>query len=59
MLSPADDAFATRLAETVPGLRIGAPEPRHLEEPRGRYHGLGGLLVRPRSEEHTSELQSR
>ncbi|KEP69029.1 2-hydroxyacid dehydrogenase [Thioclava dalianensis] len=56
MLSPADDAFATRLAEAVPGLRIGAPEPRHLEEPRGRYHGLGGLLVRPRSTQEVAAI---
>ncbi|MCV2877385.1 FAD-binding oxidoreductase [Sedimentimonas flavescens] len=47
MLNAADDAFAERLAQAVPGLWIGAPEPRYLEEPRGRWLGQGGLLVKP------------
>jgi len=49
MLNPADQAFAAQLAQAVPELRIDAPEPRYLQEPRGRHNGHGGLLVRPQS----------
>ena len=49
MLTPADQAFAAQLTQAVPDLRIDAPEPRYLQEPRGRYRGNGGLLLRPQN----------
>ena len=39
MLNPCDPAFVARLEALVPPGRIIAPEPRHLEEPRGRWQG--------------------
>ncbi len=47
MLNPADAAFAERLSSEVSGLWVGRPEPRHLEEPRGRWSGQGEVLVKP------------
>lgn len=49
MLTSADQAFAARLTQAVPGIRVETPEPRYLQEPRGRHHGHAGLLVRPHS----------
>ncbi|MDR5654130.1 FAD-binding oxidoreductase [Ruixingdingia sedimenti] len=49
MLHPADPAFAALLAARLPPGRVRTPEPRHLEEPRGRWHGQGGCLALPRS----------
>ena len=49
MLNPADAAFAATLAALLPEGTVRAPEPRHLEEPRGRWRGQGGVLVLPRS----------
>ncbi|MFP4327462.1 MAG: FAD-binding oxidoreductase [Paracoccaceae bacterium] len=46
-LAPADARFAERLAADLPARALGLPEPRHLEEPRGRWAGQAGLLVRP------------
>ncbi|MCL7463672.1 FAD-binding oxidoreductase [Phaeovulum sp. NW3] len=48
MLKPATEEFARALEAEVAGLRAERPEPRHLEEPRGRFTGRGGVLVRPR-----------
>ncbi len=50
-LTPADDAFAARLRDTLPADTFRAPEPRYLEEPRGRWAGQCGLLALPRSVE--------
>ena len=54
MLNPADAVFAARLAALLPEGGVRAPEPRYLEEPRGRWTGQGGVLVLPRS---TDEVQ--
>ncbi|MBD3786919.1 MAG: hydroxyacid dehydrogenase, partial [Sphingomonadales bacterium] len=43
---PADQAVAERLRAEVPGLWVGAAEPRHLEEPRGRWRGQG-IVAKP------------
>ncbi|GAB4389183.1 FAD-binding oxidoreductase [Albidovulum sp.] len=48
-LQPADQAFARRLAGLLPEGTVGAAEPRHLEEPRGRQVTPAALLARPRS----------
>ena len=49
MLNPCDTAFVTRLARDLPEGTLSAPDPRHLEEPRGRWTGQAGVLARPRS----------
>jgi FAD/FMN-containing dehydrogenase len=41
MLNPADPAFLDRLAARLPAGTLRAPEPRHLQEPRARWHGQG------------------
>ena len=48
-LNPADADFADRLLQAGLGDALAEAEPRHLEEPRGRYRGQSGLLARPRS----------
>lgn len=49
MLNPCDPAFVAHLASLVPDGTLSAPEPRHLEEPRGRWTGTAGVLARPRT----------
>ncbi len=56
MLNPADDSFAATLAARLPEDVLGRPEPRHLDEPRGRWRGAGGLLARPRNTEQVAEI---
>ena len=47
MLNPADPSFLTRLDEALPAGTLRAPEPRYLEEPRGRWHGIAGAVACP------------
>lgn len=49
MLTPCDPAFVARLSGLVPEGTLSSPEPRHLEEPRGRWQGQAGVLARPRT----------
>ncbi|WP_137110923.1 FAD-binding oxidoreductase [Rhodobacter sp. SY28-1] len=49
MLNPCDTDFVTRLAGDLPEGTLSSPEPRHLEEPRGRWTGQAGVLARPRT----------
>lgn len=49
MLNPCDPAFVAKLAAVVPDGTLSAPEPRHLEEPRGRWTGTAGIVARPRT----------
>ena len=49
MLNPCDPAFVARLSALVPEGTLSLPEPRHLEEPRGRWVGQAGVLARPRT----------
>lgn len=49
MLNPCDPAFVERLAAELPEAILSVPEPRHLEEPRGRWRGQAGVLARPRT----------
>jgi FAD/FMN-containing dehydrogenase len=49
MLNPCDPAFVARLSALVPEGALSTPEPRHLEEPRGRWVGQAGVLARPRA----------
>ncbi|MDO9525497.1 MAG: FAD-binding oxidoreductase [Gemmobacter sp.] len=49
MLNPADPVFVQSLADILPKGVLRAPEPRHLEEPRGRWNGQAGILALPRT----------
>ena len=49
MLNPADPAFLSDLAARLPAGTLRAPEPRDLEEPRGRWQGRAGAVARPRN----------
>jgi FAD/FMN-containing dehydrogenase len=53
---PADANFAAKLRAAAPDLWLGPPEPRHLEEPRGRFRGAGGLLAKPASTAEVSTI---
>jgi len=49
MLNPCDAALVATLAAALPAGTLSPPDPRHLEEPRGRWHGQAGILARPHS----------
>lgn len=54
MLNPASDQFHQSLAARLPKDAFREVTQNYLEEPRGRYHGSGGLLVAPGSTEEVS-----
>ncbi len=54
--APADETFLKRLARVVPAEILQPAEPRYLQEPRGRFHGAGGLLARPRNVQDVAEI---
>ena len=54
MLNPADPAFVEALRGQLPEGALHAPEPRYLEEPRGRWQGLAGVVALPRSVEEVA-----
>ncbi|MFM7443486.1 MAG: FAD-binding oxidoreductase, partial [Tabrizicola sp.] len=56
MLNPCDPAFVARLSGLVPEGTLSAPEPRHLEEPRGRWVGQAGVVARPRTTAEVAAL---
>ena len=56
MLNPADPAFLTTLAALLPPGTLRAPEPRYLEEPRGKWHGHAGAVVCPASVEEVAVI---
>jgi FAD/FMN-containing dehydrogenase len=49
MLNPADEAFVSHLASVLPEGSLRLPDAGHLEEPRGRWQGMGGVLALPRN----------
>ena len=49
MLNPADPAFVEMLRGLLPDGALHAPEPRYLEEPRGRWQGLAAVVALPRT----------
>lgn len=53
-LKPADPAFVQSLADQLPEGRIREPEPRHLEEPRGRVEGRASAVAFPRDAQEVS-----
>ena len=56
MLNPCDPDFVSRLAGGLPEGTLSAPEPRHLEEPRGRWQGQAGVVARPRTVAEVAEI---
>ncbi|MCF6431361.1 FAD-binding oxidoreductase [Leisingera sp. MMG026] len=56
MLNSADTAFANHLSNLLPEGVLRPPEPRYLEEPRGRYQGQAGVLALPQTVEQVSRL---
>ncbi|MCP5086533.1 MAG: FAD-binding oxidoreductase [Rhodobacteraceae bacterium] len=56
MLNPADQAFATALAETLPDGVVGPVAPSYLEDPRGLFRGIGQVLARPGTTAEVSRI---
>jgi FAD/FMN-containing dehydrogenase len=48
-LKPADAAVLERLGAALGPSGVVPPEPRYLEEPRGRFHGRAAAILRPAS----------
>ena len=55
-LHPAEGRFARHLAALLPEAVFRSLEPRYLQEPRGAFHGRGGLLVAPESTEQVATI---
>ncbi len=55
-LNPADAAFEARLRAALPERCFRPLTPEFLEEPRGRFHGAGGLLLAPGSAEEVATI---
>ncbi|MDW3183740.1 FAD-binding oxidoreductase [Roseobacter sp.] len=53
-LNSVDSDFEELLRGALPDDTVRTSEPRHLEEPRGRYHGRETLVVLPRSAEEVA-----
>ena len=49
MLNAADAPFLASLSDALPPDTLRAAEPRHIEEPRGRWTGRAGAVALPRS----------
>ncbi|MEO8243921.1 MAG: FAD-binding oxidoreductase [bacterium] len=49
MLNPAGPEFLNSLESALPKGTLRAPEPRYLEEPRGRWHGIAAAVACPAS----------
>ena len=56
MLNPCDPKFVSSLGAMLPEGTLSVPEPRHLEEPRGRWMGQAGVLARPRTTEEVAGI---
>lgn len=56
MPNPADPAFVARLATLLPPNTLHAPEPRYLEEPRGKWHGSAGAVALPRTTDEVAVI---
>lgn len=54
-LNEPDAGFLERLAGIGPDI-ASRPEPRYLEEPRGRFHGQAATVVKPRNVEQVSAI---
>jgi FAD/FMN-containing dehydrogenase len=56
MLNPVDDAVLDSLRAALPAGVLRAPEPRDLEEPRGKWHGQAGIVVSPQTTEQVATV---
>ncbi len=56
MLNDATPAFLSDLEAQLPPGTLRPPEPRHLEEPRGRWTGLAAAVAMPRSAQEVSAI---
>lgn len=56
MLNPADPRFLTLLAAALPEGSLRPPEPRDLQEPRGRWAGQAGAVARPGSTAEVAQI---
>ena len=56
MMNPCDAAFLDALAARLPADTLRPPEPRYLEEPRGRWQGRAGAVARPARVEEVAEV---
>ena len=56
MLNPADEAFASHLANMLPEGSLRQADPAHLQEPRGRWEGMGGVLALPRRTDEVARI---
>ena len=55
-LNPVDDTLLTTLRAALPEATFRAPEPRYLEEPRGRWAGQAGAVLAPANVEEVSTI---
>lgn len=58
-LSPVTEAVEKDLRARLPAQTFCAPEPRFLEEPRGRYAGSAGLVLAPRTAAEVATILER
>lgn len=56
MLNPATPEFVDALRARLPLGRVRDPEPRYLEEPRGRWAGRAGAVATPASTDEVAEV---
>jgi FAD/FMN-containing dehydrogenase len=56
MLNDATGEFIRQLEASLPAGSLRAPEPRDLEEPRGRFHGQAAAVVRPANAEEVATV---
>lgn len=56
MLNPANEAFVSHLQSLLPEGVLHQPDAAHLEEPRGRWHGQGGVLALPRRTDEVARI---
>ena len=56
MLNPADPSFLNLLDRVLPKGTLRAPEPRYLQEPRGRWAGIAGAVACPASTDEVAAI---
>lgn len=56
MTNPASPEFLSRLAESLPPDSLRPPEPRYLEEARGKWRGTAGAVALPRSTDEVATI---
>ncbi len=56
MPNPATPAFLARLAAALPPDTLRPPEPRYLEEPRGKWQGSAGAVALPHTVEEVATI---